>query len=126
MACLFIMLKERLIKMKYCPYCGAALVGEKVMFCVECGKELPIKVKERSRRHKKKSIKRKKKKNSESKLHQDAKVNDGYDGYYDDVMPEDQDFVAQGMDMELIKKAVALAVCALLIIFACVAIMYML
>ena len=29
--------------MKYCPYCGTALVDGAVSFCMECGKELPIK-----------------------------------------------------------------------------------
>ena len=27
--------------MKYCPYCGAALVGGAVSFCAECGRALP-------------------------------------------------------------------------------------
>lgn len=29
--------------MKYCPYCGTILVDGAVSFCMECGKELPIK-----------------------------------------------------------------------------------
>ena len=29
--------------MKYCPYCGTALADGAVSFCMECGKELPIK-----------------------------------------------------------------------------------
>ena len=27
--------------MKFCPYCGAPLVGSAVSFCAECGKPLP-------------------------------------------------------------------------------------
>lgn len=27
--------------MKFCPYCGASLVGGAVSFCTECGKALP-------------------------------------------------------------------------------------
>lgn len=27
--------------MKYCPYCGAALLGSAVSFCSECGKSIP-------------------------------------------------------------------------------------
>ena len=33
--------------MKYCPYCGTALVDGDVSFCMECGKKLPIKDEER-------------------------------------------------------------------------------
>lgn len=29
--------------MKYCPYCGAALLGSAVSFCAECGKSIPKK-----------------------------------------------------------------------------------
>ena len=28
--------------MKYCPFCGADLLGPEVSFCAECGKQLPI------------------------------------------------------------------------------------
>ena len=27
--------------MKYCPYCGASLVGGAASFCAECGKKDP-------------------------------------------------------------------------------------
>ena len=27
--------------MKYCPYCGASLVGGAASFCAECGKKIP-------------------------------------------------------------------------------------
>ena len=30
--------------MKFCPYCGASLVGGAVSFCGECGRQLPPKV----------------------------------------------------------------------------------
>lgn len=28
--------------MKYCPYCGASLVGGAASFCAECGKKIPV------------------------------------------------------------------------------------
>ena len=37
-------------------------------------------------------------------------VDDGYDGYYNDVLPPDTDRVKDGMDKELIKKIVALCI----------------
>ena len=53
-------------------------------------------------------------------------MDDGYDGYYDDVLPEDINAVGQGIDKQLVKKVAALGISAMLIIAACVAIMYML
>lgn len=31
--------------MKYCPFCGAELLGPEVSFCTECGKHLPAEAK---------------------------------------------------------------------------------
>ena len=28
--------------MKFCPYCGASLVGGAASFCAECGKQIPV------------------------------------------------------------------------------------
>ena len=54
------------------------------------------------------------------------KREDGYDGYYDDVCPADEGRQRDGMDQELIKKIILLAVSALLVVGACVAMMYLL
>ena len=51
---------------------------------------------------------------------------DGYDGYYDDVLPPDIDRTREGIDKELVKKIVILGVSVLLIISLCVVMMYML
>ena len=53
-------------------------------------------------------------------------VDDGYDGYYDDVQPPDLDRVKEGLDKELIKKIVALSVGVVFIIALCVVMMYVL
>ena len=36
--------------MRFCPYCGAELIVEGVLFCSECGKELPAKQEKRKKR----------------------------------------------------------------------------
>ena len=53
-------------------------------------------------------------------------VEDGYDGYYDDILPPDLDREKEGPDKELIKKIVTLTVAVILIIGLCVVMMYVL
>ena len=130
--------------MKYCPYCGAGFSDGTVSFCSECGKKLPEEktvppeAKEQSKKVAKKQ-KRKKEKNEKHK--KDAKkkkaakeipevmgeaVDDGYDGYYNDVLPPDTDRVKDGLDKELVKKIVALCIGVTVIILMCVALLYVL
>ena len=130
--------------MKYCPYCGAGFSDGTVSFCTECGKKLPEEktvppeAKEQSKKVAKKQ-KRKKEKNEKHK--KDAKkkkpekeipevmgeaVDDGYDGYYNDVLPPDTDRVKDGLDKELVKKIVALCIGVTVIILMCVALLYIL
>ena len=49
-----------------------------------------------------------------------------YDGYYDDVMPPDLDREKDGMDKALVKRIIVLAMCVTIIIFMCVAFLYVL
>lgn len=130
--------------MKYCPYCGAGFSDGTVSFCTECGKKLPEEktvppeVKEQS---KKVAKKQKRKKEKKEKHKKDAKkkkaakeipevmgeaVDDGYDGYYNDVLPPDTDRVKDGLDKELVKKIVALCIGVTVIILMCVALLYVL
>lgn len=51
---------------------------------------------------------------------------DDYDGYYEDVRPVDEGRLKEGLDQNLIKKIILLAASALLIVGACVALMYLL
>lgn len=51
---------------------------------------------------------------------------DGYDGYYDDVLPADAGRLNEGIDMELVKKICAVTGVMLLIITLCVVAMYLL
>ena len=131
--------------MKYCPYCGAGFSDGTVSFCSECGKKLPepkeaeasgkespqkvTKKKSKPRMEKKEKRKKESKKTKEMKdipeIMGEA-VDDGYDGYYNDVLPPDTDRVKDGLDKELIKKIVALCIGVTVIILMCVALLYVL
>ncbi len=133
--------------MKYCPYCGAGLSEGTVSFCAECGQKLPeAKVEETQSKSEKDSVKEtkkpsKKKKQKTKKPKKDKKqkktkeeipeiqgeaVDDGYDGYYNDILPPDTDRVKDGLDKELVKKIVALGIGVTVIILMCVALLYVL
>lgn len=130
--------------MKYCPYCGAGFSDGTVSFCTECGKKLPEEktvppeAKEQSKKVAKKQKRKKEKKekhNKDAKKKKAAKeipevmgeaVDDGYDGYYNDVLPPDTDRVKDGLDKELVKKIVALCIGVTVIILMCVALLYIL
>ena len=130
--------------MKYCPYCGAGFSDGTVSFCTECGKKLPEEktvppeAKEQSKKLAKKQKRKKEKKEKDKKDTKKKKapkeipevmgeaVDDGYDGYYNDVLPPDTDRVKDGLDKELIKKIVALCISVTVIILMCVALLYVL
>lgn len=119
--------------MKYCPYCGADLIEDAVSFCAECGKQLPAgktqKEKPKDTPKIKKVTKKKQKKSAkkpESSIKVEAVVDDGYDGYYDDVRPVDEGHEREGVDKELVKKIVTIIAVLFVVIIACVALMYVL
>ena len=51
---------------------------------------------------------------------------DGYDGYYEDVIPVDNGGTRQGVDVNLVKKVSALVAGVLFVVGTCVSIMYFL
>lgn len=135
--------------MKFCPYCGADLLKEDAAFCAECGKKLSVAEEAPSPAHeadsqhdakpskqkvsKKGSQKRRQPKPKKEKVQKPSlpeiegkPVEDGYDGYYDDVLPPDLNREKEGLDKELIKKIVTLTVAVILIIGLCVVMMYVL
>ena len=130
--------------MKYCPYCGAGFSDGTVSFCSECGKKLPEEktvppeAKEQSNKVAKKQKRKKEKKEKHKKDTKKKKaakeipevmgeaVDDGYDGYYNDVLPPDTDRVKDGLDKDLVKKIVALCIGVTVIILMCVALLYIL
>ena len=135
--------------MKFCPYCGADLLKEDAAFCAECGKKLSVAEEAPSPAHeadsqhdakpskqkvsKKGSQKRRQPKPKKEKVQKPSlpeiegePVEDGYDGYYDDILSPDLDREKEGPDKELIKKIITLTVAVILIIGLCVVMMYVL
>ena len=117
--------------MKYCPYCDADLVEDGVSFCVECGKQLPASKTQKEKPKDKPEIKKAtKKKNSakkpESSIEVETVVDDGYDGYYDDIHPIDEGHEREGVEKELVKKIAIIIGALFVVIAACVALMYVL
>lgn len=53
-------------------------------------------------------------------------VDDGYDGYYDDIRPVDEGHEHEGVDKDLIKKIAIIIGVLFVVIIACVALMYIL
>lgn len=128
--------------MKYCPYCGANLPDGAVSFCPECGENLPVMTEGREKKHEqsnvvpdtttesRKATSKKEKRKQKAAQTSDAKStdmqDDGYDGYYDDILPADAGRLNEGIDMELVKKICAVTGVMLLIITLCVVAMYLL
>lgn len=132
--------------MKYCPYCGINLSREDSAFCTECGKQLSVKenhpifeqtptsAKTDKAKQSKRKNERKTKTPKEKEKHKvdslpeivGEAVDDGYDGYYNDVLPPDLDWEKDGLDKELIKKIALLCVSVVFIIGVCIVMMYVL
>ena len=66
------------------------------------------------------------KQQSESPAFTNSIPEDDYDGYYDDVLPVDEGRFNEGLDKELVKKILYIIVMVLLIVGACVMMMYLL
>lgn len=103
--------------MKYCPYCGAELAAGDSSYCVECGRELTFAQPERRGSTPKKKRKKKQKPVPEC---------EDYDGYYDDVLPEDADAQREGVDKGLVKRIVLLTLMVAVVIAGCVVALYLL
>ena len=140
----FFIQKEN-IKMEYCPFCGAELMSGTVSFCSACGSRLrnpdepateeiqlddttvKLAKEKRQKKPKKKRAKAPKhKKIKDIPENTDAPLDDGYDGYYDDVLPPDYDLVQDGIDKDLIRKVIFLFLGVSAIILMCVALLYIL
>lgn len=126
--------------MKFCPNCGAERVGD-APFCYECGvkfeemeaqtekkKKSKNKLKLDKQSVKKRRLKKTKPKKaikSESTEPSEPKPikDDGYDGYYDDVLPVDTEEIRQPLDKELIKQIALLVSGVVVVIVICILIM---
>ena len=95
-----------------CRRCGAELPEQAAVVCPVCGK-------------KKRRQKKEKAESSITEVVGEA-VDDGYDGYYDDVLPLDADQIEEGVDKGLIKDMILLCIAVVLIIGLCVTMLYVL
>lgn len=127
--------------MKACLDCGADLMDQEAAMCPVCGKQLSDQ--HENERPSEETVKgdaaqaspdRKKKRKWLRKLTKEAPpipevmgelVDDGYDGYYNDVLPPDLDRIKEGLDKELIKRIIMLVIAVLLVISCCATLMYM-
>lgn len=126
--------------MKYCPYCGEELCDDKAPFCAECGKPIPERKPQAERKTEADpgpTIEPDQTQSEQVEEQDQERVfspEDGheehfpdcYDGYYDDVIPDDHGNIRTTVDKQLIKKIAVLGISVILIIGACVAIMYIL
>ena len=117
--------------MNHCSICGAALNDSTTSFCSECKHQLTgaADKDQMARKDKRKKKHRKHKKNKTDAPLQEIMgeaVDDGYDGYYNDVLPPDTDRIKDGLDKDLIRNIVALTVAVLFIISMCVVMLYIL
>lgn len=121
--------------MKFCPYCGKELWDENAAFCAECGKHIPSRSQKDAKPetaeeaevvHNAEEAATADNLPEEAPNEEELVQNDGYDGYYDDVIPDDYGHLRSNVDRELIKKVIVLGISVALIIGACVAIMYIL
>jgi len=120
-------LSQERTRMKYCPFCGAALMGGAVSYCAECGSILEAsesaapgkKLKRGTKKFKRKALKPMREQTQEP-------VEDGYDGYYDDVQPIDSGCIHDRLDPELIKRIIIISVGAAVIVLLSVLAMYLL
>ena len=124
--------------MKFCPYCGASLLGGAASFCPECGRQIrqqepdqaprpqpgrkrrpteipPSRRKKRPRQEPQRPPRRKK-----------SPIDINYDGYYDDVKPIDAGQQGERMDPEMLKKTALMLVGALGVILLAVVFMTLL
>lgn len=117
--------------MKYCGYCGASIVDSAVSFCSECGQRLvqgdqeeqqekPVPSKKVRSKPKKEPVKRMPNKPQIQEISDEEKPqtpeDEFYDGYYDDVEPEDHGRTIERMDPKLIRQILLIGIGALLLI----------
>ena len=124
--------------MKFCPYCGASLLGGATSFCPECGRQIPQQEPDQAprpqpgRKRRPTEIppsRRKKRPRQEPQRPPRRKKNPmdiNYDGYYDDVKPIDAGQQGERMDSEMLKKTALMLVGALGVILLAVVFMTLL
>lgn len=86
--------------MKYCPNCGAKLDGT-ALFCPSC-------------------------QTSFGEAQNETPIPDSnYDGYYNDILPDDVGLIDEGVNKKLVGKVAIVCLVTLLVIAGCVAALYL-
>ena len=124
--------------MKYCPYCGAEILSGAFSFCPSCGESLPVlaqsaaekspgKPSPKGEKPQKERPRKRERPPKKSKQPVPTEVEDlDYDGYYDDVLPIDEDRQREGVDTKLILRVILLVAGVGLVIGGCVAALFLL
>ena len=121
--------------MKRCPYCGASLPGGAVSFCPSCGKPQRKRKQPPQSQPKKKQAKRpptkkppgpKQVPTTQQSVPVSKAPDDGYDGYYNDVLPIDSSELPEQMDPTLMKQIIILLAGAAAIIALAIILMTLL
>ena len=117
--------------MKYCPYCGAALMRGAISFCTECGRSIeetsdgtpePFRIPDP---HEETEERQEVIWNLPETKH--APGGKPYDGYYDDIVPEDGMVHEQPkLDKSLALKIGLIVVGVLVVAAICVAVLVLL
>jgi len=126
--------------MKFCPYCGARQIVGAASFCPDCGESLDLQTdaakskspqthpKGKKHRFRFPMCPQKRRNRRHTELANETLVttpvaNDGYDGYYDDVPPEDNGHTRERMDPKMLKKVALLIGGVLLVIVLAILLM---
>ena len=83
--------------MMFCPYCKARILDESIPICCGCGRDISGELTET-----------------------EIEMNDGYDGYYDDLDPIDKGEQRGELDKILIRNVILVIGIVVLIILVCV------
>ena len=120
--------------MNYCPHCGKPLRSCEFSPC-ERSMEKPFtgidNTAVKSSAAGKKKMRKKDRRNLEPHTRGQEQIvmnsmrEDGYDGYYDDVRPEDENKVRQDIDRDIIRRIAGLVAGVMIIICCCIAFMYL-
>lgn len=102
--------------MKFCPHCGFEIVEPSLPFCSECGKSI---FKNPNTEVDEKKISSK---NNSCQADFDAE----YDGYYDDIIPDDSGEIKSNIDKQIVRKIGIIVCCVVVIISICVLLMNLL
>ena len=133
------------LTMNYCPYCGAELLNKELPFCCECGKGLRVDTqvkKPTGQEHNRLKtgsmssdsscrqpilLRNKKRSKASTTRTEDnvKKTDEGYDGYYDDILPVDLGIQKEEGNGELLKKIAVVIIGVLLIIALCLTMLYL-